>query len=295
MVGSALMEHLTEKGYKNIIVPTEKFDLCDKNEVCEWFRITKPEYVFICAAKVGGIKANNSHRADFIYDNLMIQTNLIDAAYLFDVRKLMFLGSSCIYPKHCPQPIREEYLLGGYLEQTNEPYAVAKIAGIKMVESYRRQYGCDFISVMPCNLYGPNDNFNIETGHVIPSLMRKAQTMDHIDVWGSGKARREFMHVDDLAEAMHFLMCEYSEDLHINVGTGRDMTIEELVDAICEVSGFRGSISFDRSMSEGVMHKLLDVRRINQLGWVSKINIYEGLEQTWKWLNLSHDKSNIRV
>jgi len=295
MVGSALMEHLTEKGYKNIIVPTERFDLCDKNEVCEWFRITKPEYVFICAARVGGIKANNSHRGDFIYDNLMIQTNLIDAAYLFDVRKLMFLGSSCIYPKHCPQPIREEYLLGGYLEQTNEPYAVAKIAGIKMVESYRRQYGCDFISVMPCNLYGPNDNFNIETGHVIPSLMRKAQTMDHIDVWGSGKARREFMHVDDLAEAMHFLMCEYSDDLHINVGTGRDMTIEELVDAICEVSGFRGSISFDRSMSEGVMHKLLDVRKVNQLGWVSKINIYEGLEQTWKWLNLSHDKSNIRV
>ncbi len=295
MVGSALLDYLTSQGYTKIINPINQIDLTDQKQVFYWFKYAKPEYVFICAAKVGGIKANNQHRADFIYENLMIQTNLIDMAYRFDVKKLLFLGSSCIYPKHCPQPIREEYLLGGYLEQTNEPYAVAKIAGIKMVESYRRQYGCDFISVMPCNLYGPNDNFNIESGHVIPSLMRKAQTMEHIDVWGSGKARREFMHVDDLAEAMHFLMCEYSDDLHINVGTGRDMTIEELVDAICEVSGFKGSISFDRSMSEGVLHKLLDVRRINQLGWVSKINIYEGLEQTWKWLNLAHDNGKIRV
>ena len=186
-------------------------------------------------------------------------------------------------------------LLTGKLEQTNEPYAVAKIAGIKMVESYRRQYGCDFISVMPCNLYGPNDNFNIESGHVIPSLMRKAQTLEHIDVWGSGKARREFMHVDDLAEAMLFLMQEYNDDAPINIGTGRDMTIEELLDAICEVTKFKGTVSFDRSMSEGVMHKLLDVRRINQLGWTSKINIYEGLEMTWKWLNLAHDKGHVRV
>jgi GDP-L-fucose synthase len=295
MVGRALMDKLQSEGYYNLLVPSVRFDLRNQQAVNDWYEAVKPEYVFHCAAMVGGIKANNQYRADFIYDNLMMEANVIHGAYSYGVTKLLFLGSSCIYPRSCPQPIREEYLLGGYLEQTNEPYAVAKIAGIKMVESYRRQYGCDFISAMPCNLYGPNDNFNIETGHVIPSLMRKAQTMEHIDVWGSGKARREFMHVDDLAEAMHFLMCNYSDDLHINVGTGRDMTIEELLDAICEVSGFKGSISFDRSMSEGVLHKLLDVRRINQLGWVSKINIYEGLEQTWKWLNLSHDNGKIRV
>ena len=295
MVGSAMVDHLVSKGYHIIMTPTNRIDLTEQKQVYDWFKYARPEYVFVCAAKVGGIKANNSQRADFIYDNLMIQTNLIDMAYRFDVRKLLFLGSSCIYPRHCPQPIKEEYLLGGYLEPTNEPYAVAKIAGIKMVESYRRQYGCDFISAMPCNLYGPNDNFNIETGHVIPSLMMKAISGNHINVWGSGKARREFMHVEDLVEAMLFLMQEYSDDLPINVGTGRDMTIEELVDAICDVVGFKGSISFDRSMSEGVMHKLLDVSRINELGWSSKINIYDGLESTYKWLNLAHDKGHIRI
>lgn len=295
MVGSAMVDHLVSQGYHKIMTPTNRIDLTDQKQVYDWFKYAKPEYVFVCAAKVGGIKANNQYRADFIYDNLMIQTNLIDMAYRFDVRKLLFLGSSCIYPRHCPQPIREDYLLGGYLEQTNEPYAVAKIAGIKMVESYRRQYGCDFISVMPCNLYGPGDNFNIETGHVIPSLMRKAQTLDHIDVWGSGKARREFMHVDDLAEAMLFLMQQYSDDSPINVGTGVDMTIEDLVQAILDVTRFKGTVSFDRSMAEGVMHKLLDVSRINQLGWSSKINIYDGLESTYKWLNLAHDQGHVRV
>lgn len=295
MVGRALMDKLQSEGYYNLLVPSVRFDLRNQQAVNDWYEAVRPEYVFHCAAMVGGIKANNQYRADFIYDNLMMEANVIHGAFSYGVTKLLFLGSSCIYPRSCPQPIREEYLLGGYLEQTNEPYAVAKIAGIKMVESYRRQYGCDFISAMPCNLYGPHDNFNIETAHVIPALMMKLKASKDLHVWGSGNARREFMHVEDLADALYFLMCNYSDDLHINVGTGRDMTISDLVDALVDVSGWSGSVTFDKTVAEGTLAKLLDVRRINQLGWTAQINIYEGLECTWNWLNSAHGKGDIRV
>ncbi len=295
MVGRAMMDKLQSEGYYNLIVPSQRIDLRNQRWVNEWYDAVKPEYVFHCAALVGGIKANNQYRADFIYDNLMISANVIHGAFEYGVKKLLNLGSSCIYPRACPQPIKEDYLLGGYLEPTNEPYAVAKISGLKLVENYRKQYDCDFISAMPCNLYGPHDNFEIETAHVIPALMMKLKQSNHLKVWGSGNARREFMHVEDLADAMLFLMCNYSDDLHINVGTGRDMSISDVVDALVDVSGWSGRVTYDKSMAEGTMVKMLDVRRIKELGWTAQINIYEGLECTWNWLNSAYGKGDIRV
>ena len=295
MVGRAMMDKLQSEGYYNLIVPSERIDLRNQRIVNEWYEAVKPEYVFHCAALVGGIKANNQYRADFIYDNLIMSANVINGAFEYGVKKLLNLGSSCIYPRTCPQPIKEDYLLGGYLEPTNEPYAIAKISALKLCENYRRQYDCDFISAMPCNLYGPHDNFNIESAHVIPALMMKLKASNHLKVWGSGIARREFMHVEDLADAMLFLMCNYSDDLHINVGTGRDMSISDLVDALVDVSGWSGRVTYDKSMAEGTMVKLLDVSRINQLGWTAQINIYDGLECTWNWLNSAYGKGDVRV
>lgn len=295
MVGSALMRELVRLGYTNVIVPDQRIDLRNQQQVDFFMKMEQPEYVFMCAAKVGGIKSNNTYRADFISDNLMMQTNVIHSAYKWGVTKLMFLGSSCIYPRNCNQPIKEDYLLSGYLDPTNEPYAVAKIAGLKMVESYRKQYDCDFISLMPCNLYGPGDNFNMNNGHVIPSLMMKMMSFDTINVWGSGKAMREFMHVDDLAKAMIYFMRGYSDDSILNVGTGREYSISELVDIMAEVVGFSGKISYDRTFYEGPTRKVLDVSRANSMGWMAQIDIYKGLEDTFRWLSLNHGVGKIRI
>ena len=295
MVGSALIRELTRLGYKNIIIPSDRLDLRNQSMVEFFMKMEKPDYVFMCAAKVGGIKANNANRGDFIYDNLMIQTNLIHSAYLCNVKKLMFLGSSCIYPRNSPQPMKEEFLLGGYLEQTNEPYAVAKIAGVKMVESYRRQYGCDFISLMPCNLYGPGDNFSMDSGHVIPSLMMKMLSYDSINVWGSGNAMREFMHVDDLAKAMVYFMQGYSDDGILNVGTGREYQISDIVDILSQVMKYKGRIVYDRTFYEGPSRKVMDSSKANQLGWKAEISIWQGLEDTFRWLSLNHGIGKVRV
>lgn len=295
MVGSALMRELGRLGYTNVIVPDQRIDLRNQQQVDFFMKMEQPEFVFMCAAKVGGIKANNTYRADFISDNLMMQTNVIHSAYKWGVTKLMFLGSSCIYPRNCNQPIKEDYLLSGYLDPTNEPYAVAKIAGLKMVESYRKQYDCDFISLMPCNLYGPGDNFNMNNGHVIPSLMMKMMSFDTINVWGSGKAMREFMHVDDLAKAMIYFMRGYSDDSILNVGTGREYSITELVEIMAEVVGFSGKISYDRTFYEGPTRKVLDVSRANSMGWMAQIDIYKGLEDTFRWLSLNHGVGKVRI
>ena len=295
MVGSALVRELTRLGYRNIVTPSDRLDLRSQERVDFFMKMEQPDYVFMCAAKVGGIKANNHLRADFIYDNLMIQTNLIHSSYRHNVKKLMYLGSSCIYPRQCTQPIKEEYLLSGYLDPTNEPYAVAKIAGLKMVESYRKQHGCDFISLMPCNLYGPGDNFNMNNGHVIPSLMMKMQTFDTINVWGTGRAMREFMHVDDLAKAMVYFMRGYSDDSILNVGTGREYEISEIVTILGEVMGYTGNVVYDRTFYEGPMRKVLDSSRANALGWYPTFDIWKGLEDTYQWLSLNHGIGKVRV
>jgi GDP-L-fucose synthase len=295
MVGSALMRELGRLGYTNVVVPDHRIDLRNQEQVDYFMKMERPEFIFMCAAKVGGIKANNAYRAEFIADNLMMQTNVIDSAHKWNVTKLMFLGSSCVYPRNCTQPIVEDYLLSGYLDPTNEPYAVAKIAGLKMVESYRKQYGCDFISLMPCNLYGPGDNFNIEDGHVIPALMMKMMNYDVLNVWGSGRAMREFMHVDDLAKAMIYFMRGYSDDSILNVGTGREYSIIELIEIMAEVVGFSGRISYDRSFYEGPTRKVLDVSRANAMGWMAQIDIYKGLEDTFRWLSLNHGVGKVRV
>jgi len=295
MVGSALIRELTRLGYVNIITPSERLDLRNQERVRFFMKMEQPDYVFMCAAKVGGIKANNSYRADFITDNLMIQTNLIHESYRVGVKKLMFLGSSCIYPRNCSQPMNEGYLLGGYLEPTNEPYAIAKIAGISMVESYRKQYGCDFISLMPCNLYGPGDNFNMNDGHVIPSLMMKMLNYDTINVWGSGNAMREFMHVDDLANAMVYFMRGYSDDAIVNIGTGREYQISDIVSILAQVMGYSGKIVYDRTFYEGPMRKLLDITKAKELGWEAQISIWKGLEDTYRWLSLNYGTGKVRV
>jgi GDP-L-fucose synthase len=289
MVGSALMRNLEHKGFRNLLVRTlEELDLLDQAAVFKFMAAEKPEYLFIAAAKVGGILANNTFRGQFIFENLQIQANLIHAAHVNRVKKLLFLGSSCIYPKLAPQPIREEYLLTGLLESTNEPYAIAKIAGIKMCEAYRAQYGSNFISVMPTNLYGPYDNFDLQTSHVLPALIRrfheaKVNNLPAVTIWGTGAPRREFLHVDDLADACVFLMNKYDRDEILNIGVGEDLTIRELAELIKGVVGYSGGIEFDRSKPDGTPRKLLDVSRLRATGWRPKIGLEEGIRRTYAW------------
>jgi GDP-L-fucose synthase len=283
MVGSAIVRKLQAEGYHNLVLRTSaELDLRNQAAVETFFETEKPEYVFLAAAKVGGILANNTYRADFLYENLMIESNVIHQSYVHGVKKLLFLGSSCIYPKMAPQPLKEEYLLSGYLEETNEPYAIAKIAGIKLCESYRRQYGCDFISAMPTNLYGPNDNYDLQSSHVIPALIRKFVEGKRnnniiVEVWGSGKPLREFLHVHDLADASVFLMKNYSDTLFINVGSGMEVSISELAKMIKDIVGFKGDIIFESSKPDGTPRKLMDVSRIQQLGWKYRIDLEYGL------------------
>jgi GDP-L-fucose synthase len=301
MVGSSLVRRLTSAGYASLIVPTSrKLDLRRQSEVEEFFAHTKPDIVLLAAAKVGGILANDSLRGQFIYENLMVEANVVHAAYKSAVRKLILLGSSCIYPRSCSQPIREEYLMTGPLEPTNEPYAVAKIAGIKLCESYYREYGCNFYSVMPTNLYGPGDNFDLSTSHVIPALIRKFDNAmrshsHHVELWGTGSARREFMHVDDCADAIAFLMENVeAEDMakigtsHINIGTGIDITIAELAQLIAKIFEFKGVISYDQSKPDGTPRKLLDVSRLQDCGWKYSTGLEGGLRETIEWFCKSH-------
>ncbi|SFV63230.1 GDP-L-fucose synthetase [hydrothermal vent metagenome] len=302
LVGSAIFNNLQQKGYENIITRTHsELDLTDQNAVRNFFESEKPEYVILAAAKVGGIVANNTYRADFIYENLQIQNNVIHQSYLNDVKKLMFLGSTCIYPKNCPQPMKEEYLLSSELEYTNEPYAIAKIAGIKMCESYNLQYGTNFISVMPTNLYGPNDNFDLETSHVLPALMRKIYEAkingaDEVEIWGSGKPRREFLYSADMADACVFLMentdfkdiinSKFEDEVrntHINIGTGVDISIEELAEIIKKIIGYEGTFYFNTSKPDGTMVKLTDPSRLHALGWEHRVELEEGIRRVYEW------------
>mgnify|MGYP000861772371 CR=1 FL=1 len=288
MVGSAIVRELKSKGYGNLIYrSSSELDLKNQAQVTAFFEEEKPEYVFLAAAKVGGIQANNIYRAEFLYDNLMIESNVIHQAYKSGVKKLLFLGSSCIYPKLAQQPLKEDYLLSGLLEPTNEPYAIAKIAGIKLCEAYRDQYGANFISAMPTNLYGPNDNYDLQNSHVLPALMRKFHTAKiqdeaQVEVWGSGTPKREFLHVNDLAEACVFLMEEYDEKPFVNIGTGEDVSIKELAETIKEVVGFEGELVWDASKPDGTPRKLMDVGRIHDLGWSHKIGLKEGIEMVYQ-------------
>jgi len=289
LVGSAIIRCLKQQGYINIIERTsQELDLRDKNAVDTFFQTERPEYVFLAAAKVGGILANNTYPADFIYDNLLIEANVIYAAHQCNVKKLLFLGSSCIYPKFAPQPLKEEYLLTGELEPTNEPYAIAKIAGIKMCQAYRSQYGDNFVAVMPTNLYGMNDNFDLNNSHVLPALMRKfheakEEKSPSVTIWGTGTPRREFLFVDDLAEACCFVMKQYDESGILNIGTGVDLAIHELAEVIAEVVGFKGEIVYDTSKPDGTPVKLLDVSKMKQLGWQATTQLREGIEKTYSW------------
>jgi len=288
MVGSALMRNLDSKGFKNIVTRTSKeLDLRDQSAVIDFFDKEQPEYVFLAAAKVGGIQANNIYRADFLADNLAISLNVIHQSYKHEVKKLLFLGSSCIYPKMAPQPLKEEYLLCNYLEETNEPYAIAKIAGLKLCENYVRQYGCNFISVMPANLYGPNDNYNLQNSHVLPALIRKfheakINKTETVEVWGSGNPRREFLHVDDLAEACFYLMMNYNDQKFINAGSGDDISIKDLAMMIREITGYKGALTFNTEKPDGTPRKLLDSSRINELGWKPRISLREGISATYQ-------------
>ena len=296
MVGSAIYENLIKKGYANIIHRTStELDLRNQSEVNLFFEKEQPEYVFLAAAKVGGIYANNTYRADFIYDNLMVQNNVIHASFKYETKKLMFLGSSCIYPKFASQPLKEEYLLSGELEQTNEPYAIAKIAGIKMCESYRRQYGCNFISVMPTNLYGQNDNYDLNNSHVLPALIRKihdakANNDDHVVVWGTGKPMREFMHATDMADACVYLMQNYNDEKFVNIGTGNDITIKDLAHLIKDIAGFKGELIFDSSKHDGTPRKLMDVSYLHSLGWKHKIDLEEGVKMVYEEFKLNQGR-----
>ena len=327
LAGSAILRKLQAEGYTDLITrPHEALNLERQGEVEAFFKAETPEYVFLAAAKVGGILANSAFPAEFIYKNLAIQAHVIHSSYLYGVKKLLFLGSSCIYPKYCPQPMKEEYLLSGFLEPTNEPYAIAKIAGIKMCQSYNRQYGTNFISVMPTNLYGPQDNFDLETSHVLPALMRKfhlaklaatncfeplqqdessfglipldiktslgltekttmkgTKTKPTVVLWGSGTPRREFLHVDDLADACLFLMNNYDENEIINIGVGEDFTIRELAEVTAKIVGFQGELLWDTSKPDGAPQKLLDISRLNQLGWKAKIRLEQGIATTYRW------------
>lgn len=288
MVGSAIVRKLQGLGYTNLVLKTSaELDLRDQVKVAEFFASEKPDYVFLAAAKVGGIVANNTYRADFLYENLAIQNNIIHSSFVNKVKKLMFLGSSCIYPKLAPQPLKESYLLSGYLEETNEPYAIAKIAGIKMCEAYRAQYGCDFISVMPTNLYGPNDNYDLENSHVLPAMIRKFHEAKErgeasMTLWGSGAPMREFLHADDLAEACVYLMETYSDAELVNIGTGIDVTIKELAETVKEIVGFTGDIQWDRTRPDGTPRKLMDVSKLHSLGWKHKIELKEGISLAYQ-------------
>lgn len=288
MVGSAIMRNLQKKGFNNIITSTSaELDLRNQQAVSDFFKKEKPEYVFLAAAKVGGIQANNVYRADFIYENIMIQSNVIHQSYVNGVKKLMFLGSSCIYPKMAPQPLKEEYLLTGLLEETNEPYAIAKIAGIKMCESYKRQYGCDFISVMPTNMYGPNDNYNLNNSHVLPALIRKFHDAKEskapfVEMWGTGTPMREFLHADDLGDACVYLMNTYNGEQFVNIGSGTDLTIKDLALLIKDIVGYEGEIKHDLSKPDGTPRKLMDVSYLHSLGWKHKIELREGITQVYE-------------
>jgi len=289
MVGSALIRCLQSNGYTNIVVRSrQQLDLLDQAAVHQFFNQERPDYVFLAAAKVGGIQANNTLRAEFIYQNLVIETNIVHAAYQAGTTGLMFLGSSCIYPRDCPQPIKEEYLLTGPLEQTNEPYAIAKIAGIKLCESYNRQYGTRYTSVMPTNLYGPHDNYDLTTSHVIPALLRKFHDAkqaraSEVVIWGSGNPRREFLHVDDMASACVFLMEQGYRELLINIGCGEDLTIRELAETIQDVVQFSGKLVFDTNMPDGTPRKLLDISKIKALGWQPRYSLRAGLQNAYEW------------
>jgi GDP-L-fucose synthase len=287
MVGSAICRNLTQKGYTSIITRrSSELDLRNQQAVNDFFNVEKPEYVFLAAAKVGGIHANNTYRAEFVYDNLMIEANIIEASYRNGVTKLLFLGSSCIYPKLAPQPLKEEYLLSGYLEPTNQSYAIAKIAGIEMCDAYRSQYGCNFISAMPTNLYGPNDNYDLENSHVLPALLRKIITakrnqLPSVTIWGSGTPRREFLHVDDMADASVFLMKHYHDGGLVNVGCGTDVSILELAQLIAEVVEYEGTIETDPSKPDGTPRKLMDVSKLYALGWQHRITLPTGIRQVF--------------
>lgn len=288
MVGSAIKRKIEAEGFYNIINRSSKeLDLTNQAAVNNFFETEKPEYVFLAAAKVGGIHANNVYRAEFLYKNLMIEANIIHAAHLYSVKKLLFLGSSCIYPKLAQQPLKEEYLLSGFLEPTNEPYAVAKIAGIKLCETYRDQYGDNFISVMPTNLYGPNDNYDLKNSHVLPAMIRKfheakSKEDSFVEIWGTGKPMREFLHVDDLADACFYLMRNYNEKELVNIGTGKDITIKELAETVKEIVGFEGKLKFNTDMPDGTPRKLLDVSKLNSVGWKYTIELKEGIKNTYQ-------------
>ena len=288
LAGSAIVRKLKREGFENLLLRTSsELDLRDQQAVKEFFEKEKPEYVFLAAAKVGGINANNLYPADFIYDNLCIQNNVIHQSYKNGVKKLLFLGSSCIYPKNSEQPIKEEYLLSGYLEPTNDAYAIAKIAGIKLCQAYHKQYGCNFISAMPTNLYGPGDNYDLKNSHVLPALLRKfheakISNEPTVTVWGTGKPRREFLHVDDLASACFFLMQNYNDPAIINIGTGKDISIAEMAAMIKKISGYQGIIIFDTSMPDGTFRKLLDVSKLHSLGWQPNISFEQGVRKTYE-------------
>ncbi|TAL46510.1 MAG: GDP-L-fucose synthase [Chitinophagaceae bacterium] len=288
MVGSAITRRLQKEGYNNFVFRTsDELDLRNQQAVTDFFILEKPDYVFLAAAKVGGILANNTYRAEFLYDNLAIQNNVIHNAWLNGVKKLLFLGSSCIYPKLAPQPLKEEYLLTGLLEPTNEAYAIAKIAGIKLCDAYRNQYGCNFISVMPTNLYGPNDNYDLENAHALPALLRKfheakVNNKQEVVVWGTGTPRREFLHADDMADACVFLMKNYNEPGFVNIGWGEDLSITELAEMIKEITDYKGKIVFDNSKPDGTPRKLLDVSKLSQMGWKASINLHEGIRKVYE-------------
>lgn len=288
MVGSAIKRKLESEGFQNIITRmSSELDLRSQSDVAAFFSKEKPDYVFLAAAKVGGIIANNTYRGEFLYENLMIQNNIIHHSYLNDVKKLLFLGSSCIYPKFAPQPLKEDALLTGLLEPTNEPYAIAKIAGIKMCDAYRAQYGCDYISVMPTNLYGPNDNYDLKNSHVLPALIRKfheakVENKQSVEIWGTGSPKREFMHVDDLAEACYFLMENYSDFGLVNIGVGKDVSIKELALLVKSIVGFEGELTFDTTKPDGTPRKLMDVSKLNKLGYQYEIELEDGIKSVYR-------------
>jgi GDP-L-fucose synthase len=295
LVGSAVVRRLEAEGFGNVLTATrEQLDLRDQAAVNYWFRANRPEFVLLVAGTVGGILANSTRPAEFIYDNMMIHATVVHAAHLFPVTRLLYLGSSCIYPRECPQPMKEEHLLSGLLEPTNEPYAIAKIAGIKLCQAYRKQYGCDFISAMPTNLYGPNDNFDLTSSHVLPALVRKfhdakVEGRREVVVWGTGSPRREFLHVDDLADACVFLMRRYDALEHVNVGTGEDLTIRELAETVRAIVHPAAEIVFDATKPDGTPKKLLDVSRLHALGWRHRIPLRAGIESSYRWFLENHD------
>ncbi len=299
MVGSAIVRELNKNGYSQLILKNSRdLDLRNQADVSSFFETYKPQYVFLAAAKVGGIVANNTYRADFLYDNLAIQNNVIHFSKVYGVEKLLFLGSSCIYPKMAPQPMKEEYLLTGLLEPTNEPYAIAKIAGIKMCEAYRDQYGCDFISAMPTNLYGINDNYHPENSHVLPALIRKMheakkQGSEWVTIWGDGSAKREFLFADDLANALLYLMNHYSEKSFVNVGFGEDLSIKELAETIQKIVGFKGGLRFDTTKPNGTPRKLMDSTKIFQTGWKPKVSLQEGIALSYQDFLMKHEKHQV--